>query len=110
MQPRSDTLAIPVNDPAERERIDNVRPADWRNPRPAQRYDLVIVGAGTAGLVAARAAVAAGAKVALVERHLLGGTCLNIGCVPSKAIIRTSRLYARGRIRRRFPVSPRRAT
>jgi len=94
MQPRSDTLAIPANDPAERERIDNVRPADWRNPRPAQRYDLVIVGAGTTGLVAARAAVAAGAKVALVERHLLGGTCLNIGCVPSKAIIRTSRLYA----------------
>jgi pyruvate/2-oxoglutarate dehydrogenase complex dihydrolipoamide dehydrogenase (E3) component len=94
MHPHSDTLAIPANDPAEHERIDNVRPADWRNPRPAQRYGLVIIGAGTAGLVAARAAAATGAKVALVERHLLGGTCLNIGCVPSKAIIRTSRLYA----------------
>ena len=54
----------------------------------------MVVGAGTAGLVAAHAAAALGAKVALIERHLLGGDCLNIGCVPSKAIIRTSRLYA----------------
>ena len=79
---------------AERERVDNVRPAGWRNPLPAQRYDLVVIGAGTTGLVAARTAAANGAKVALIERHLLGGTCLNIGCVPSKAIIRTSRVYA----------------
>jgi pyruvate/2-oxoglutarate dehydrogenase complex dihydrolipoamide dehydrogenase (E3) component len=55
---------------------------------------LVVVGAGTAGLVAAHAAAALGAKVALIERDLLGGDCLNVGCVPSKAIIRTSRLYA----------------
>jgi pyruvate/2-oxoglutarate dehydrogenase complex dihydrolipoamide dehydrogenase (E3) component len=74
--------------------MQSVRPCDWHNPRPARRYDLAIVGAGTAGLAAARAAVALGAKVALVERDLLGGTCLNTGCVPSKAIIRTSRLYA----------------
>jgi pyruvate/2-oxoglutarate dehydrogenase complex dihydrolipoamide dehydrogenase (E3) component len=47
-----------------------------------------------AGLAAAYAATAMGAKVALIERHLLGGTCLNIGCLPSKSIIRTSRLYA----------------
>ena len=94
MQPPSGFSATLANDPAERERMHNVRPAEWRNPPPAQRYDLVIVGAGTAGLVAAYAAVADGAKVALIERHLLGGTCLNIGCVPSKAIIRTSRLYA----------------
>jgi pyruvate/2-oxoglutarate dehydrogenase complex dihydrolipoamide dehydrogenase (E3) component len=93
-QPRGDISAAPASDPAERERMENVRPAGWRNPRPAQRYDLVIIGAGTAGLVAAHTAAATGAKVALIERHLLGGTCLNIGCVPSKAIIRTSRLYA----------------
>jgi pyruvate/2-oxoglutarate dehydrogenase complex dihydrolipoamide dehydrogenase (E3) component len=85
--------ALP-DDAAERERIDNVHPVDWRNPSPAPRYDLVIVGGGTAGLVAAQAAATQGAKIALVERHLLGGTCLNIGCVPSKAILRTSRLYA----------------
>jgi pyruvate/2-oxoglutarate dehydrogenase complex dihydrolipoamide dehydrogenase (E3) component len=94
LQPRGDSFAALQGDSAERERIDNVRPADWRNPGPMQRYDLVIVGAGTTGLVAARAAAATGAKVALIERHLLGGTCLNIGCVPSKAILRTSRLYA----------------
>jgi len=90
--PRGDDTL--VDDRAERERMDNVRPADWRNPVPAQRYDLVVIGAGTTGLVAARSAAANGAKVALIERRLLGGTCLNIGCVPSKAIIRTSRVYA----------------
>ena len=82
------------SDADERERMHNVRPAEWRNPQPVKRYDLVVVGAGTAGLVAAGSAAALGAKVALVERNLLGGTCLNIGCVPSKSIIRTSRLYA----------------
>ena len=47
-----------------------------------------------AGLLTARAAAALGAKVALIERDLIGGDCLNVGCVPSKAIIRTARLYA----------------
>ena len=73
---------------------DNVRPPHWRNPEPATVYNLVVVGAGPAGLVAARGAVAMGAKVALVERHLIGGDCLNVGCVPSKALIRTARLNA----------------
>lgn len=94
VQQRSDSAAMRASDPVERERMENVRPAGWHNPLPRQRYDLVIVGAGTAGLVAARAAAGSGAAVALVERHLLGGTCVNIGCVPSKAILRTSRLYA----------------
>ena len=71
-----------------------MHPSGWRNPQPADRYNLVVVGAGTAGLVAAHAAAALGAKVALIERDLLGGDCLNVGCVPSKTIIRTSRLYA----------------
>jgi pyruvate/2-oxoglutarate dehydrogenase complex dihydrolipoamide dehydrogenase (E3) component len=78
----------------ERERIENVRPPEWRNPRPAGRYNLVVIGGGPAGMVAANAAASIGAKVALVERALLGGNSLNVGCVPSKAIIRTSRLYA----------------
>ena len=73
---------------------DNVHPPAWQNPNPEGTYNLVVIGAGPAGLVAARAAAALGAKVALIERSLLGGDCLNIGCVPSKAIIRTSRLYA----------------
>ena len=56
-------------------------------------YDLLIVGAGPAGLIAAQTAVREGARVALIERGLLGGTCFNTGCIPSKTIIRTARLY-----------------
>ena len=76
------------------ELVANVRPPDWINPEPQPRYNLVVIGAGTAGLVSAAGAAGLGAKVALVERHLMGGDCLNYGCVPSKAIIRSSRVYA----------------
>jgi heterodisulfide reductase subunit A-like polyferredoxin len=62
----------------------NVHPPDWINPKPSGRYNLVVVGAGTAGLVTAAGAAGLGAKVALIERELLGGDCLNVGCVPSK--------------------------
>ena len=62
----------------------NTHPADWTNPTPAGRYNLVVIGAGTAGLVTAAGAAGLGAKVALIERHYLGGDCLNVGCVPSK--------------------------
>ena len=72
----------------------NGRPPDWRNPTPREPYHLLVIGAGPAGLVAARAAAALGARVALIEKHLLGGLSLNYGCVPSQALIRTSRLYA----------------
>jgi pyruvate/2-oxoglutarate dehydrogenase complex dihydrolipoamide dehydrogenase (E3) component len=71
--------------------VENAHPPDWVNPKPAGRYNLVVVGAGTAGLVAAAGAAILGARVALVERHLTGGDCLNYGCVPSKALIRASR-------------------
>ncbi|MBZ0270449.1 mercuric reductase [bacterium] len=71
--------------------IANVRPLDWINPTPAPKYNLVVIGAGAAGLVTAIGAAGLGAKVALIEKHLLGGDCLNVGCVPSKTIIRSSR-------------------
>ena len=74
------------------ELLANVHPPDWKNPRPAPRYNLVVIGAGTAGLVTAAGAAGLGARVALVERHLLGGDCLNVGCVPSKCVIRSSRV------------------
>lgn len=70
----------------------NVRPAGWINPEPAARYNLVVIGAGTAGLVAAAGAAGLGARVALAELGLMGGDCLNFGCVPSKALIRASRV------------------
>ena len=74
--------------------VQNVHPADWVNPTPTRRYNLVVIGAGTAGLVTAAGAAGLGAKVALIERHLLGGDCLNVGCVPSKALIRAARAVA----------------
>lgn len=72
----------------------HVHPADWVNPTPAERYNMVVIGGGTAGLVTAIAAAGLGGKVALVEKHLLGGDCLNTGCVPSKALIRAGRAAA----------------
>src|SRR5579859_5041376 len=65
-----------------------------RNPKPARAYDLSIIGAGPAGLMAARVATALGARVALIERDRLGGGSLSVGSVPSKAILRTARFYA----------------
>ena len=77
-----------------RQLVSHVHPADWQNPTPAGRYNLVVIGAGTAGLVCAAGAAGLGAKVALIERHLMGGDCLNVGCVPSKAMIRAARAAA----------------
>jgi pyruvate/2-oxoglutarate dehydrogenase complex dihydrolipoamide dehydrogenase (E3) component len=74
-----------------------VHPSSWINPNPAGRYDLVVIGGGTAGLVSAMGAAGLGARVALVERGLLGGDCLNTGCVPSKALLRSARAAAAAR-------------
>jgi pyruvate/2-oxoglutarate dehydrogenase complex dihydrolipoamide dehydrogenase (E3) component len=71
--------------------IDQVCPSGWRNPEPAPLYDLVVIGGGTAGLVCAAGAAGLGARVAIVERHRLGGDCLNTGCVPSKALLHAAR-------------------
>jgi pyruvate/2-oxoglutarate dehydrogenase complex dihydrolipoamide dehydrogenase (E3) component len=87
--------------------VANVRPGDWVHPVPEGRYNLVVVGAGTAGLVAAKGAAGLGAKVALVERHLLGGDCLNVGCVPSKALLRSADAVAAIAQADRFGVSAR---
>jgi pyruvate/2-oxoglutarate dehydrogenase complex dihydrolipoamide dehydrogenase (E3) component len=77
----------------DRRELLNVYPLDWRNPEPVDRYNLVVIGAGPAGLLTALNAAKLGAKVAIIERDRLGGACFNVGCIPSKAIIRTSRLY-----------------
>ncbi|MEO6974173.1 MAG: mercuric reductase [Rhodoferax sp.] len=92
-QPNNLSITAP-RDAYEDRRLANVHPASWPNPKPEDCYQLVIVGAGPAGLAAAEMAAALGARVALLERGLIGGDCLNTGCVPSKSIIRTSRLYA----------------
>ena len=86
-------LVIP-DDAFNRELVDNVHPTTWDNPEPSGRYNMVVIGAGTAGLVTAAVAAGLGAKVAIVERHLMGGDCLNVGCVPSKGMIRSARAWA----------------
>ena len=83
---------------------ENLHPAGWINPEPARRYNMVVIGAGPAGLVIAAGAAMLGAKVALVERDLMGGDCLNFGCVPSKALIRSARAAAAVRDAGRFGV------
>src|SRR5947209_19409425 len=82
------------HDAANETLLKNVHPRDWVNPEPQVRYNLVVIGAGTAGLVTAAGAAGLGAKVALVERGLMGGDCLNVGCVPSKALLRAARAAA----------------
>ncbi|HYV56886.1 MAG TPA: mercuric reductase [Candidatus Nitrosopolaris sp.] len=91
-RPTAPTL-LPDDD-ANRALVENVHPRGWTNPSPAGRYNLVVVGAGTAGLVTAAGAAGLGARVALVERRLMGGDCLNFGCVPSKAILRVAHVAA----------------
>src|SRR6185503_7552917 len=77
--------------PHDKQLIENCHPAQRMNPMPARKYNLVVIGGGTAGLVSAAGAAALGARVALIERNLMGGDCLNVGCVPSKGIIRAAR-------------------
>ena len=73
---------------------ENVHPSNWVNPEPTSRYNIVVIGAGTAGLITAVIAASLGATVALIEQHLMGGDCLNVGCVPSKGVIRAARAWA----------------
>ncbi len=70
-----------------------LRPTDYVNPQPQPNYHLVVVGAGPAGLIAAIVAAGLGAKVALIERHTMGGDCLNVGCVPSKCLLEYSKTH-----------------
>jgi pyruvate/2-oxoglutarate dehydrogenase complex dihydrolipoamide dehydrogenase (E3) component len=96
-------LVLPLDD-HNRELLANVHPPDWINPEPAPRYNLVVIGAGAGGLVSSIGAAGVGAKVALIEKNLLGGDCLNVGCVPSKALIRAARAVADVRDAGRFGV------
>src|SRR5262249_40366006 len=70
--------------------INQGHPLNWQNP-PGGDYDLVVIGGGPAGLVAAQTAAASSHRVAMTEKWLTGGTCVNYGCTPSKALIRCAR-------------------
>ncbi|GAB4254836.1 MAG: mercuric reductase [Acidobacteriota bacterium] len=104
-RPAGSTHLVRPDDEHNRRLEARVHPAAWRNPEPADRYHLVVLGAGTAGLVTAAAAAGLGARVALVERHLMGGDCLNVGCVPSKALLRAARAAAEVRRSREFGIA-----
>ncbi len=96
--PANDPITIPPMDDYNQTLIANVHPPNWQNPRPSGRYNMVVIGGGTGGLVTAAVTAGLGGKVALIERHLLGGDCLNVGCLPSKAIIRPAAIL--GELRR----------
>ncbi len=81
------------------------RKALAKYPRPKKfEFNTVVIGAGSAGLVAAYIAAAVKAKVALIEKHKMGGDCLNTGCVPSKAIIRTAKFMSHQKRSKEFGV------
>lgn len=97
MTPTERSLVRP-DDEHNRALVGHVHPADWVNPKPAEgKYNLVVIGGGSAGLVSAAGTAGLGGRVALIERHLLGGDCLNSGCVPSKALISAARVAAAAR-------------
>ena len=97
-------LSIPPMDEHNETWLSHVHPGDWQNPQPASLYDLVVIGAGPAGLITAAGAAGLGAKVALVERHLMGGDCLNVGCVPSKTLLRSAKVIGEIRVAENFGV------
>lgn len=86
------TITLHPNDSYNQELISQAHPPAWQNPTPNGRYNLLVIGGGSAGLVSAAGGAGVGAKVALVEKHLLGGDCLNTGCVPSKTVLASAKL------------------
>ncbi|MFH2064182.1 MAG: FAD-dependent oxidoreductase [Pseudomonadota bacterium] len=76
-------------------------PAGYKKPKQFD-YNLVVIGAGSAGLVTAYIAATVRAKVALIEKHKMGGDCLNTGCVPSKALIRSAKMLSYARRAKEF--------
>lgn len=88
-----DTPELSPMDEFNTELLNQVRPPHWKNPTPKGTYQFVAIGAGAAGLISAAGAAGLGARVAIIERNLMGGDCLNVGCVPSKGVIRAARAW-----------------
>jgi pyruvate/2-oxoglutarate dehydrogenase complex dihydrolipoamide dehydrogenase (E3) component len=87
----------------EQTRIDAKRPCPW----PGRiKTDVCVIGAGSGGLSVAAGAVQMGAKVVLIEGHLMGGDCLNFGCVPSKALIAAGKQAHAMRTGEKYGVAP----
>src|SRR6516225_2306774 len=84
-------------DAPNRRTIAQGHPTDWMPPSPKDVYDLVVIGGGPGGWTAAVTAAKAGHSVALAERNLTGGTCVNFGCTPSKSLLRAARAVFQAR-------------
>jgi pyruvate/2-oxoglutarate dehydrogenase complex dihydrolipoamide dehydrogenase (E3) component len=84
--------------------LDSVHPSAWQDPKAKDKYNLVVIGAGAGGLITAAAAAGMGARVALIESHLLGGDCLNVGCVPSKALLSSAKAISNVKKAEKFGV------
>src|SRR5262245_33512334 len=89
-------------DAPNRRTIAQGHPTDWRPPHPKDMYELLVVGGGPCGLTAAITAAKAGHTVALAERNLTGGTCVNFGCTPSKSLLRAARAVHEARDGEKF--------
>lgn len=85
--PREHSVVIEPRDEHNQLLVARTHPPAWKNPSAKPVYNMVAIGGGTAGIIAALGAAGLGATSALVEKHLLGGDCLNFGCVPSKALL-----------------------
>lgn len=85
--------------------LDNVHPPNWKNPLSEGTYNMIAIGAGAGGLVTAAGSAGVGAKVAIIEKNLLGGDCLNYGCVPSKALLRVAKTISEMKHAEQFGVS-----
>ena len=93
-KPTHGKVTVLPEDEHNKKLVGNVHPPDWTNPTPEGKYNIVVIGAGTAGLISAIGTAGLGGKSALIEKHLMGGDCLNVGCVPSKGLIRAARAAA----------------
>tara|TARA_R110002096_G_scaffold91625_13_gene207325 strand:- start:2385 stop:4370 length:1986 start_codon:yes stop_codon:yes gene_type:complete len=105
LQDELDSIGIAPLDEHNVALLDNTHPKEWLDPDPAKKYNLVVIGAGAGGLVTAAGSAGVGARVALIESHLLGGDCLTVGCVPSKALISAARVAATARNAAEFGVN-----
>eukprot|EP01084_Bolivina_argentea_P102154 183055_1 len=87
-----DTIGIKPLDKYNKILLDNVHPLKWIPPKPQTKYNMIAIGAGAAGLITAAGTAGLGGKTAIIEQHMFGGDCLNFGCVPSKAILRSAKV------------------
>ncbi len=87
-----DTCGVSPLDAHNSRLLDNVHPKSWKDPTPKKKYNLVALGGGAGGLITSGSASALGGASALIESHLLGGDCLNVGCVPSKALLSCAKM------------------